>query len=138
MNRVAKFSYVVMCLGAAVLAGTGIGVFALGKAPMTHWVLMLHMAATPLFALGLAAVALTWADLCREGSPARLGCAAKVLFWIILASGLTVILSGAVPMTPLCGTSGQHLLYLTHRCAGIVLAVAILAHLAALRPQAGK
>ena len=88
MNRCAKLSYIAMCLGAAILAATGIGVFALGKPPMTHWVLMIHMTGAPLFALGLAAVAVTWADLCREGSTPRLGAAAKVLFWVILVCGL--------------------------------------------------
>jgi cytochrome b subunit of formate dehydrogenase len=136
MKFSAKLSYTLMCLGAVVLAASGIGVFALGKPPMTHWVLMLHVAAAPVFAIGLAAVALTWADLCRKGSTPRLGAAAKVLLWIILACGLLVVLTGITPMTPLFGTDGQHALYLTHRYAGIVLAVAILLHLPALRPRA--
>jgi cytochrome b subunit of formate dehydrogenase len=135
MNSAAKRSYIVMGLGAAVLAATGIGVFALGTPPMTHWVLMIHIAAAPVFALGLAAVALTWADLCRKGSNPRLGAAAKVLFWIILFCGLVVMLTGVTPMLPLFGSDGQHLLYLTHRYAGIVLAVAILLHLPALRSR---
>ena len=138
MNSSAKLSYTAMCLGAAVLAASGIGVFALGKPPMTHWVLMLHVSVAPVFALGLATVAVTWADLCRKGSTPRLGCAAKVLFWIILACGLVLMLTGVLPMLPLFGTDGQHLLYLTHRYAGIVLAVCILLHLPALRPAADK
>ncbi len=133
MNSAAKLSYIAMCLGAAVLAASGIGVFALGRPPMTHWVLMAHIAAAPVFAVGLAAVALTWADLCRKGSNPRLGAAAKVLLWIILACGLVVILTGVTPMTPLFGSNGQHVLYLTHRYSGIVLAVAVLLHLPALR-----
>ena len=133
MNCTAKFSYAVMLLGIAVLAVSGIGVFIFGQPPMTHWVLMAHMTAAPVFALGLAAVALTWADLCRQKSPPYLGNAAKILFWIILVCGLMVILSGALPMTPLFGTDGQHILYLTHRYAGIVLALAVLIHLPALR-----
>jgi len=135
MKFSAKFSYVVMCLGVAVLTATGIGVFTFGKPPMTHWVLILHMMAAPVFALGLAAVALTWADLCRKGSTPRLGAAAKVLFWIILFCGLVVILTGVLPMYPLFGTGGQRLFYLTHRYAGIVLATAILLHLPALRSR---
>jgi cytochrome b subunit of formate dehydrogenase len=133
MNFAPRLFYTVMCLGAAVLAATGIGVFALGTPPMTHWVLMIHVTAAPFFALGLAGVALTWADLCRKGAKPRLGCAARVLFWIVLVCGLVVILTGVLPMTPLFGTDGQHLLYLTHRYAGIVLAAAILLHLPALR-----
>jgi hypothetical protein len=124
-----------MCLGVAVSAATGIGVFILGKPPMTHWVLMVHMAAAPVFAAGLAAVAITWADLCRKGSKPRLGAAAKVLFWIVLACGLVVILSGILPMIPLFGSDGQRVLYLTHRWAGIALAAAVLLHLPALRAR---
>jgi len=135
MKFSAKLAYIVMCLGIAVLTVTGIGVFTLGKPPMTHWVLMIHMMAAPVFALGLAAVALTWADLCRKGSTPHLGAAAKILFWIILVCGLVVILTGVVPMLPIFGTDGQHLLYLTHRYAGIVLAVAVLMHFPALRPR---
>ena len=138
MNSAAKLSYIAMCLGAAVLAATGVGVFALGKPPMTHWVLMAHMAAAPVFAAALAAVAATWAGLCRKGSKPRPGAAAKVLLWIILVCGLVVMLSGVLPMTPLFGTGGQRALYLTHRYAGIVLAIAILLHLPALRGRPAR
>src|SRR6266496_5399022 len=124
-----KLAYLAMLAGAIVLAATGIGTFLLGRAPMTHWVLMAHVSAAPLFAVGLASVALTWADYCRFG---RTGIhhsgPAKALLWLILALGLIVILSGVVPMTPLFGTTGQHTLYLTHRYSAIGLAVAVLLH----------
>lgn len=138
MNKCAKLFYVAMVLGLIVLAATGIGVFAFGKPPMTHWVLMIHMAGAPLFALGLAGVALTWADLCHKSSTPRLGCAAKFLFWVILTCGLVIIFTGVVPMLPFYGTNGQHTLYITHRYAGITLAVAVLLHLPALRPPVEK
>jgi cytochrome b subunit of formate dehydrogenase len=133
MNRASKISYMVMCLGGVILAATGIGVFTFGKPPMTHWVLITHMAAAPIFALGLTAVALTWADLCRKGASPRLGPAAKVLFWVILLCGFIVLFTGVVPMLPFYGTDGQHTLYITHRYAAIVLAVAVLLHLPALK-----
>ena len=133
-----KLSYVVMCAAAAVLAATGIGAFALGKAPMTHWVFMAHVAVAPVFALGLAAVALTWADLCRGGAPSRLKPPAKVLLWVILLCGLVVTLSGVVPMTPLFGTKGQHILYLTHRYGAMVLTAAVLLHLPLLARRKGN
>jgi cytochrome b subunit of formate dehydrogenase len=130
MNRAAgKFSYALLCAAGLVLAATGIGTFALGKAPMTHWVLMAHVAVAPLFALGLAAVALTWSGLCRGGADLPLNVPAKVLLWVILLAGLVVTLSGVVPMTPLFGTRGQHFLYLTHRYSAIVLTAAVLLHL---------
>jgi cytochrome b subunit of formate dehydrogenase len=128
-RAIGKPSYWVLCLASLFLAATGIGTFALGAPPMTHWVLMAHVAVAPLFALSLAAVALTWADLCRGGAVSPLNASAKALFWVILMAGLVVILSGVVPMTPLFGTPGQHLLYLTHRYSAIVLTAAVLLHL---------
>jgi cytochrome b subunit of formate dehydrogenase len=137
MNSAAKLSYMALCLGAAVLAATGIGVFAFGKPPMTHWVLMAHMAAAPVFAAALAAVASTWTGLCRKDARPRPGAAAGALLWIILVCGLVVMLSGVLPMLPLFGTGGQRYLYLTHRCASLALAAALLLHLRALRSRAG-
>jgi hypothetical protein len=133
MNRpLGKLSYALLCAAGAILAATGVGTFALGKAPMTHWVLMAHVAVAPLFALALAAVALTWADPCRGAAPSPLNIPARVLLWVILLCGLVVILSGVVPMTPLFGAKGQHFLYLTHRSSAIVLTAAVLLHWPAL------
>jgi cytochrome b subunit of formate dehydrogenase len=128
MKRCAKTTYGLMALAGIVLAATGIGTFALGSPPMTHWMLMAHVATAPLFALGIAGVALTWSRYCAHGADSGLTTAAKGLLWVILMCGLIVMLSGIVPMTPVFGTRGQHLLYLTHRYAGIVLALAVLAH----------
>ncbi len=132
MNCRAKVSYGVMCAAGFVLAATGIGTFAVGKPPMSHWVLMAHVGVAPLFALALAALALTWSGYCGRGADSRLNAPARVLFWVILLCGLVVMLSGVVPMTPLFGTRGQHLLYLTHRYSGIVLAAAVLLQVPAL------
>ena len=49
-----------------------------------------------------------------------------------------MIFTGVVPMLPFYGTDGQHTLDITHRYAGIVLAVAVLLHLPALRPVPEK
>src|SRR5437016_6174304 len=90
-----KLGYGAMLAGGIVSAGTGIGTFALGKSPMTHWVLMAHVSAAPLFAIGLALVALTWAERCRFGETgSRQSGLAKVLLWLILLCGVVVILSG--------------------------------------------
>ena len=125
----AKTAYGVMLLGALVLAATGIGTFGAGKAPMSNWVLMGHVCGAPLFAIGLALVALTWADGARFGnanSPHR--GLTRALLWLILLCGLVVLLSGVVPMTPVYGTGGQRVLYLTHRYSGIVFAIAVILH----------
>ena len=133
-SRGAKLSYGIMLAGVVLLAMSGIGTFVLGKAPMNHWVLMAHVSAAPLFAIGLALVALTWAEGSRFGVVGWLQSGlAKALFWLILVCGLVVLLSGIVPMTPLFDTSGQHTLYLTHRYSAIVLAAAVGLHLLSLR-----
>jgi hypothetical protein len=136
MNRCAKFFYAVMCLGAAALTLTGVGTVAVGHPPMTHWVLMAHVAAAPVFALGLAAVALTWAGAGVRGVDSGLSAAAKGLLWFLLLCGLVVILTGVTPMTPRWGGRGQHILYLTHRYSGVVMAAALLLHLAAVGRRA--
>lgn len=122
-----KLAYAVMFIAIIVLAATGIGTFALGKAPMTHWILMLHVSFAPLFALGLAAVSLTWSGK-TNGS-----CFNRFLFRLVLLCGLVVILSGVVPMTPLFGTHGEHTLYLTHRYSAIVLTALAVLHLLTTR-----
>jgi hypothetical protein len=123
-----KFSYAVMLLGLIVLALTGIGTFVSGKAPMSGWGLMIHVGAAPLFAIGAMLVSLTWPARCTQQS-----CAAKLFFWLMLLGSLVVILTGVVPMTPMFGTEGQHLLYLTHRYSAMVLAGIVALHLVSLR-----
>ena len=133
-----KFSYATVCAAGLVLAATGIGTFALGKAPMTHWVLMAHVAVAPVFALGLAAMALTWSGLARGGADSPLSGPAKAMLWVVLLAGLVVTLSGVLPMTPLWGTPGQHLFYLTHRYSAMVLTAAVLLHLPLLARRKGS
>ncbi len=130
LRLIARLAYALMFAGILVLALSGIGTFALGQAPMTHWVLMLHVAASGMFTIGLTVVALTWTDeVCRRGG------FSAFLYWLLLLSGVVVILSGVVPMTPLFGTEGQHLLYLTHRYSGMVVGVAGALHLLTARSR---
>jgi cytochrome b561 len=125
-----KVGYFLLVASTLVLALTGVLTFATGHAPMTHWTLMLHVSAAPVFAISLALVALTWSDRCRFGcTRTRQSCVARALLWLILLVGLVVILTGVVPMTPLFGTTGQHFLYLTHRYTGITLACLVVLHL---------
>lgn len=127
LGALAKLGYLLMLAGVVILGVSGVGTFLTGKAPMTHWVLMLHVGASPAFSVGLALVALTWpARLSRQVGLAR------GLFWLLLLAGLVVILSGVVPMTPLFGTHGQHLLYLTHRYGGMAVAGLAVLHLLTL------
>lgn len=126
-------AYLLMLLGAAALAVTGLGTLAFGKAPMSGWVLMLHVSAAPAFAIGLACVALTWAGCscagAKDSPPHR---AARVVFWLVLASGWVVILSGVAPMTPLCGTDGQRTLVSVHYYGALLLTAAVALHVFSL------
>jgi hypothetical protein len=126
----AKLAYAIMLLGVISLAATGILSFIVGNVPMTGWVLMLHVGSAPVFAIGLALVALTWSDLSRFCTDApEQSCFAKAMLWLVLLSGFVVVMSGVVPMTPLFGTECQHTLYLTHRYSAFVLTAAVVLHL---------
>ncbi|MBI5396708.1 MAG: hypothetical protein HZA91_15550 [Verrucomicrobia bacterium] len=128
-----KLAYALMLLGTIVLAVTGLGTFVLRKPSMSGWVLMLHASAAPLFAVGLALVALTWAGHSRlgaAGSPRER--ATNLVFWLMLASGAVVILSGLVPMTPLFGTSGQHVVVSVHFYSAMLVTASVALHLLSL------
>ncbi|OHE82607.1 MAG: hypothetical protein A2107_06910 [Verrucomicrobia bacterium GWF2_62_7] len=128
-----NLAYILMLLGAAALAVTGLGTLVFGKASMSGWVLMLHASAAPAFAVGLALVALTWAGHSCAGAEDLLSHrAASLLFWVILASGLVVILSGVAPMTPLCGTNGQRTLVSVHYYGALLLTAAVALHVFSL------
>lgn len=127
-----RLAQLITLVGVLALGASGIGTFALGQAPMTHWVLMAHVGASSLFTVGLTLMALTWTPRLAGHNGAG-----RFLYWLFLATGLVVILSGVLPMTPLTGTEGQHLLYLAHRYSGIAVAVLALLHLLAGRWNRG-
>jgi len=118
------FAYILMLLGVIGLAVTGLGSILFTKG-ITGWVLMLHVACAPVFAVGLAWVALTWSGHAPAG-------VVGLLFWLILAGGLVVILSGVLPMTPLCGTDGQRTLVSVHLYSAILLTVVVVLHVSRL------
>jgi len=129
-----QLAYLVLFAATLVLAATGVfwAWLVQGK-PMHGWVLMIHAAFAPVFAVALAVVSLTWADRARFACRRSLQRAsARVLFWVLLLLGLTMILSGVLPMTPIFGTDGQVALYLTHRYCGMAIAVVIVLHLLSL------
>jgi hypothetical protein len=121
--RVGKAAYGLMWLGVLALAASGIGTLVLGQAPMSHWILMAHVGASPMFAIGIAGVALLW-----PAPDTRKGWVGAAFYWLLLLAGLVVILSGVLPMTPIFGTHGQHFLYLVHRYSGIAVAVLAVLH----------
>src|SRR5687768_11840424 len=81
--------YIAMLIGTFVGAVTGIGSVIITGKTIAGWTLILHCLAAPLFAVGIAAVALMWAGRYMEGGSA----AGAVVFWLMLASGMVTILS---------------------------------------------
>ena len=120
---IAKASYALLVLGTLLPAVTGIGTFLTGQAPMTHWVLMAHVGSSGAFSVGLALVALT-----ASGTGSGQSVVNRFFYWCLMLAGLVVMLSGVIPMTPVFGTEGQHVLYLTHRYAGMAAAAALVLH----------
>lgn len=102
------------------------------------WVLFAHMFGAGAFVVVLPVLAITWCEANRFG----FGCASeeeetpaprffwvpKVMFWLILMSGLAVTGTMLLSMLPLFGTDGQHCLLDIHRYSGLVVVVAIVVH----------
>src|SRR4051812_17954875 len=93
-----------MLLGVVVAALTGLSAGLFWGGPMHGWLLLLHVGAAPLFAIGLAAVALFWADS-RQYRPVRepgdVDSGEKVLFLGVVGGG-----GGAGPFGVVAGERG--------------------------------
>lgn len=112
-----------------VLALTGLGTMLTGRAPMSEWVLMLHATAAPGFAVCTTLLALIWADRSRLNcTSGPFAMAQRTIFWLVLMAALVVILTAVLPMTPIFGTPGQHLLYEIHRYSSLVLFILVVLH----------
>jgi hypothetical protein len=118
--------WLVMLAGTLVGALTGIGSVIVSGSPIGGWILILHCLAAPLFAIGIAAIALLWAGAYLRGNCAA-GCAC---FWLMLISGMVTIFSIAFTMTPLFGTANQHFLLSVHRWSSLALVVFMVLHAA--------
>src|SRR6266487_2770757 len=60
--------WLMMLIGAAIGAITGIGTLIVSSPPIGGWILILHCLAAPLFAIGIAAIALLWAGAYMRGT----------------------------------------------------------------------
>jgi hypothetical protein len=120
--------YIAMLIGTFVGAITGIGSVIITGKTIAGWTLILHCLAAPLFAIGIAAVALMWAGRYMEGGRA----AGAVVFWLMLISGMVTILSIGLTMTPMFGVEDQHFLLDVHRYSSLALVVFMALHAARL------
>jgi len=102
------------------------------------WILFAHMFGAGAFVVVLPILAITWCEANRFGSgrvrdgeettAPRFFWVPKVMFWIVLTSGLAVTMTMLLSMLPLFGTDGQHCLLDIHRYSGLVVVVAIIVH----------
>jgi hypothetical protein len=121
--RLQRFIWLMMLIGAAVGALTGIGSLIFGFVPVGGWILILHCLAAPLFAIGIALIALLWAGAYMRGT-----CAGSCSFWLMLISGMVTIFSIAFTMTPLF--ANQHFLLSVHRWSSLALIFFMILHAA--------
>jgi formate dehydrogenase subunit gamma len=140
----------------AVLAVTGFFPAIVHDEPLRGYLLMIHMVAAPVFAVALAAMALTWQRECRfrrhdaawlrgallrrqprNDLPAgRFDAAQKIAFWTLVSCGASCIATMALAMLPLWGPEGIALLVEIHRYSALAALVAAIFH--ACRTAWGK
>lgn len=134
-GRLNALVYIVLAACSAALALTGLGTMFALASPMTGLTLMAHCTAAGGMAAMLALAALGLADRSRPNAAGRNGNAPALscwAFWAMLVSGVVVVLSAVLPMTPIPTQEQQHLLYETHRFSSIAFVAAMVLHLLGL------
>ena len=111
-----KLIWLATIIGIVIAAATAIPWVMVRGGPIGGWMLILHCLAAPLFAIGMALVALLWAGAYMRGS-----CGGGCTFWLMLLSAAVTIFSIAFTMTPLFGTADQHVLLAVHRWSSLAL-----------------
>jgi hypothetical protein len=119
-------------IGLVLLAITGFGPKLLG-AELKGWELISHMAAAPLFILGLTGVALQWAARCRFAGRSGpfapgLNVARRQMFWIVLLLGFASLMTMLVAMLPIYGPADQRALIEVHSYSSLLLLIAMVPH----------
>lgn len=138
LTRTEMLAHTVAGVGFLILTITGLGTESIYD-EVAGWPLLIHMFGAGVFLLGMAAVAIIWADRCRLGTDTGLNLGQKLVFWIALVLGLVLMLSMLVAMLPLLGTAAQHVLLELHEISGWLFLCAMIVHtvvsLAARRAQ---
>ncbi len=104
------------------------------------WWLFAHMFGAGAFVFVLPVLAITWGLANRfgrravgedesRGEDARFFWLPKLMFWLLLVSGLAVCLTMLLSMLPLFGTEGLEILLDIHRYTGLLVVVALVIHL---------
>ena len=130
-NWLDRLIYAFMLGCVLVLGATGIWSGLESDGSMTGWSLIIHCAAAPPFAIGLAALAVSLAERCRvrtrDAQCVRFGALQNLLFWLMLFFGLIVILSAVLPMMGFDQT-WQHWFYEVHKYNSLIFFILVVAH----------
>ena len=143
LNALMRFFYLTTLGCLLILAITGFLPVIIFGAAVSNFALMLHLLLAPLFAIGLVALALFWAQRHRFNqndwaslqqwfrdkksmSPENPNVWQKICFWLSVLLTVPLIASTVLMMYPLYGTNGQESLLRWHGYAGLLLlAVAV-------------
>ncbi len=112
---------------------------------MHGWWLFAHMFGAGALVVVLPLLAINWAGPSRFGHgraaeeeetfATRFFWIPKLMFWLFLLSGLTVMLTMLLSMLPIFGTDGLHVLLDIHRYAGLMAVVVLAIHFYAVLLQ---
>ncbi len=142
-----RLVHAVTLLSFLALATTGLTAAWRGK-PLEGWWLLVHWTAAPFFAVGLAALTLTWSEFGHferhdllwarhlggylggpDDLPAGMfNAGQKAFLWVVALLGVVTILSGLIRMAPIFDASGQATALTVHRYAALFLALSIVVH----------
>jgi hypothetical protein len=134
--RPERLAYGVVLVGVVIQAATGFG----GKllfGENAGWLLLIHMLGAPLFIVGLAGTAITWAERCRFGTGGtcvgrRLPPTQRLLFWAGLVFGLATVSTMLAAMLPVFGYAALDALREAHEFSALLLLVTVGAHVVLL------
>jgi hypothetical protein len=104
----------------AALAATGLGGATLRGAALHGFWMLVHVAASAAFAIGLTGLAVLRGEEETFGTPTglrRLAALRKTWFWVWAGCGWVLMLTIATAMLRLLGTPMQETAILVHRCA---------------------
>ena len=149
MNFWGRFVHAITLLSFITLGVTGFTAAIIFGEPLTGWLRLLHLTAGPVFVVGLACVAITWAEVCSFKSwdwewakkfggylgyegvvPAgEFNGGQKGFFWAILVLGLVCVVSGVGRVFPILGVDFQNIIYQAHRYSSLFLVMVVIVHI---------
>jgi cytochrome b subunit of formate dehydrogenase len=143
LNTLMRFFYLATLGCILLLALTGFLPVIVSGARISNIALMLHMVLAPLFAIGVTALALfyaqrhrfngnDWRQLLRKEKPAapreNPDVWQKLCFWLIVLLSLPILISIISIMYPLFGTDAQESFLHWHGYAGLLMLLLVILH----------